>query len=160
MRAVVVYYSQTGRTEEMAENIAEGIRDRGVETDVVSIERSEEKSYRTNVEEAKKLVEAEIEPTKTDLSEYDFICIGTPVWSSAPATPVNGYLAEVRGVEGKKILCFATHGGGGPGDTFEIMKKLEKMGGKVVDTVAIPSGKVGAERGRKRARGSGRDLAG
>lgn len=159
MKALVVYYSQTGNTEEMAKNIAQGVKERDVQIEVVPIERSKEKSYSTNVEEAKKRVKAEIEPTQTDLSNYNLLLIGTPVWSSAPATPVNGYLARCKGVEGVKILCFATHGGGGAGDTFKIMReRLEEKGGEVIGTAALSSGKVSAERGKKKAREIGEEL--
>lgn len=137
----------------MAENIIRTLEDREVEVETVSIERSEEKSYDTNVKEAKKRVKSEIEPTKTNLRGYNLLCIGAPVWSSAPATPVNGYLARCSGVDGTKILCFASHGGGGPGDTFEIMKeKLEEKGGEIIETVALSSQRVSFEEGKKETR--------
>lgn len=159
MKALVIYYSQTGNTKEVAKNIACGLGETDVETKLVPIERSQKKDYSTNVEEAKRGVEAKIEPTETDLSEYELVCLGTPIWSSAPATPVNGYLAKCEGVEGTDILCFATHGGGGPGDTFKLMKsKLEGKGGKVLSTFALSSKEVSTKKGKRAAREAGRRL--
>lgn len=159
MKALVVYHSQTGNTKIIAEEIAEGLKERGVEVKLASIKPREEKDYETNVEEAKGGVKARIEPTETDLSGYKLVCIGSPVWSSAPSTPVNGYLAGCRGADGKEIVCFATHGGGGPGDSLEIMRReLEERGGKVIDTIAFPSSEISTEGGKERARQIGRKL--
>lgn len=159
MKALVVYHSQTGNTKIMAEEIARGLEERSVEVKLASIEPREEKDYKTNVEEAKKGVKAKIKPTETDLSEYELVCIGSPVWSSAPSTPVNGYLADCREISGKEIVCFATHGGGGPGNTLEIMRReLEERGGKVIDAIALSSSEISTKRDRECARKIGRKL--
>lgn len=160
MKALVVYYSQTGNTEKVARQMAQGLKDSDLEAEVVSIEPSKEKDYQTNVEEAKEQREAEIEPMQTDLRNYGLVCLGTPVWSSAPATPVNGWLGKCENVGGTKILCFATHGGGGPGETFEIMRsKLQEKGGKVVKTLSISSRKVSTGAGLEIAKKAGEELA-
>lgn len=103
MRVLVVYYSQTGRTKRVAKQLVSVLEDQGVKVEESSIEPVKEKDYRTNVREAREGVEAEIKPTLTDVSDYSVVCIGTPVWSSSPATPVNGYLASCSGLEGKKM---------------------------------------------------------
>lgn len=108
MRIVVAYYSQTGKTKKVAGEIADTLKSRGVEVERVQIESVEDKDYSTNVREAREGVEAEIRLTLTDLSEYDVVCVGTPVWSSSRATPVNGYFAACSGLEGMKAACFAT----------------------------------------------------
>ncbi len=138
MKAAVICYSATGNTEKMAEKMVELLRSEEIETELISIERGEERSYEENVEEAKQEKKVKIEPVKTDLSDFDLVVLGTPVWCGKPATPVNTYLSECEGSNDVEMILFVTHGGGGPGRTFEIMKtELEHKGGKVKDTFSI-----------------------
>ena len=140
MKALVIYYSQTGKTETIAEAIADGLKRGGADVRLEAIKPVEEKDYQTNVDEAKRGVKATIEPTVTDVKDYDIVCVGSPVWASAPAPSVNGYIASCTNLEGKKVVCFATHGGGGAESTIEQMKKmLEEKGATVVDSLSVSS---------------------
>jgi len=146
MKAAVIYYSKTGNTKKVAEKTMELLRskskevDKDVEPECIPIERSEELSYQKDVEGAKKEKRAEIEPVKNDLKDLDLLFLGTPVWCGKPATPLNTYMGECEGINGSKIICFVTHGGGGPGKTFEKMEKeLGAKGGRILDTLSIAS---------------------
>ena len=140
MKVLVVYYSQTGRTKKVAEELAAMLRSQGAEVRQVRIEPAQEKDYHTNVKEARKGVVAALKPTLTNVADYDRVCLGTPVWSSSPATPINGYLATCSGLEGKKAACFATHGGGSARSTLETLRtKLEEKGARVIDSLGIDS---------------------
>lgn len=140
MKVLVIYYSQTGKTKKLAEEIVKNFEIVGNKVRLESIEPVEEKDYGTNGREAKEGVEAKIKPTVGDVSGYDLICIGTPVWSSSPATPVNGYIAGVTGIKGMEVACFATSGGGSRESTFQKMKKkLKSKGAVVVDSFGIDS---------------------
>jgi len=88
MKILVIYYSQTGRTKRVAKELTDILRSRGAEVKQARIEPEEERDYNTNIREAQKGVAAKIKPTLTNVSDYDLVCVGTPVWSSAPATPV------------------------------------------------------------------------
>lgn len=140
MKVLVIYYSQSGKTKRLAEEIAKNFKVAGNEVELASIEPVEEKDYTTNVREAREGVEAKIKPAMTDVSGYDLICVGTPVWSSSPATSVNGYIASITGIKGKKVACFAPCGGGSAGSTLEKLRtKLEGKEAIVVDTFGIDS---------------------
>ncbi len=140
MKAAVVYYSETGNTEKVAKRITDTLRREGVEAELLSVEMSDERSYEENVEEAKREKKVKIEPVKTDLSDFDLLFIGSPVWCGKPATPINTYMEKCEGLNNLKIICFITHGGGGPGKTFEIIETdLVPKGGKIVDTLSIAS---------------------
>jgi flavorubredoxin len=85
-------------------------------------------------------VAAKIKPILTDVSVYDLVCMGTPVWSSSPSPPVNGYLAICSGLKSKKAACFATYGGGNARITLEKLRaKLEEKGAKVIGSLGIDS---------------------
>jgi flavodoxin len=45
-----------------------------------------------------------------DVSQYDLILIGSPVWRGAPATPVHTFLDQIQGYTGK-IASFYTDAG-------------------------------------------------
>ena len=58
-----------------------------------------------------------------NISDYDTIYIGTPVWWYTFATPIRTFLAE-NDFTGKTIMPFCTHGGGGASSTYADMQKL------------------------------------
>jgi len=143
MKAMVVYYSQTGNTEKVAKEIAKTLDNKGADVKTVSIERSLEKSYEENVEDAKKEEKARIEEARTDLSDFDLLFIGTPVWCGKPATPVNTYMDQCGRLDGMKIVPFLTHGGGGPSMTFDkIRDELEPKGGEVIEELSLSSDEI------------------
>ena len=63
-----------------------------------------------------------LKPFTFDPSAYDLIIIGTPVWASTPAPPVQTFIAEA-GITGKKIALFVCHMGGKK-DALEKFKAL------------------------------------
>ena len=54
----------------------------------------------------------EIEPIKSDLSQYDYIFLGFPVWYGTMAPPMLSLLNQVN-LDGKKVVPFCTFGSGG-----------------------------------------------
>ena len=54
----------------------------------------------------------EIQPIKADLSQFDIIFLGYPVWFGTYAPPVNAFLSQTD-LSGKKIVPFCTFGSGG-----------------------------------------------
>jgi len=140
MKILVIYYSQTGRTKRVAKELTDILGSRGAEVKQARIEPEEERDYNTNIREARKGVAAKIKPTLTNVSDYDLVCVGTPVWSSALATPVNGYLVACSGLKGKKAVCFTTYGGGSARSTLKKLRtKLEEKGAEVIDSLWIDS---------------------
>ena len=61
----------------------------------------------------------------TDISTYDIIFVGTPAWWYTMAPPVMTFLEE-NNFEGKTIVPFITHGGGGKYTIAQDMGKLAK----------------------------------
>jgi menaquinone-dependent protoporphyrinogen IX oxidase len=49
-------------------------------------------------------------PVKTDLTDYDLLCIGIPVWGGRPSAPVTKYLLLTKNTIGKKAICFYVYG--------------------------------------------------
>ena len=110
-RILVVYYSRTGRTRQIAEAIAtqlnaetESIQDIG--------QRSGIRGYIRSLLEAVQNHAIRIAPPAKDPSEYDLIILGTPVWAHKMCSPVRAYVTAQQ-KRFKKIAVFCTQGGSG-----------------------------------------------
>lgn len=121
---LITYYSYSGNTKAVAEkiqkltggDIAEIVPVKPYPTgynDVVSLAKTEKEQN----------IMPEIKPLNKDVKDYDVIFVGTPVWWYTMASPVKTFLAN-NNFEGKIIVPFCTHGGGGESATFTDMKKL------------------------------------
>ncbi|MFW5952812.1 MAG: flavodoxin family protein [Candidatus Natronoplasma sp.] len=151
MKAIIVYYSQTGNTEKVAKEIGKILDSEEIDVRTLSIERSRTRTYDQNVEDAKKEEKAKIEEAQTDLSDFDMLFIGTPVWCGKPATPVNAYVNQCERLDGIDIIPFLTHGGGGPSMTFDKIKnELEPKGGNVVEELSLSSKEVDTKAGKEK----------
>ncbi|MCD8293370.1 MAG: hypothetical protein LUC23_06370 [Prevotellaceae bacterium] len=110
---LVLYYSQTGNTEEVAEDIAELVYAEAVSFDV-------ETPYNGTFDETIERCLAEqqadtlspLMPLDIDLDDYDVIFLGYPVWFGTYARPVASLLKELD-FSGKTIVPFCTFGSGG-----------------------------------------------
>lgn len=112
MKTLLVYYSYTGNTEIIADMIKEKL-----ECDVVQLKPKNpflEEDYQAIVdkyqsnESSKECVE--IEDINVDLSNYDKVIIGTPVWWYT-ITPVLREFLKNNDLSQKQVYAFATNAG-------------------------------------------------
>ena len=61
----------------------------------------------------------EKEPAAVDVSEYNVLVFGSPMWAFKPTLVIHTAIASLKECEGKKAVAFSTHGGR-PGQTDEI----------------------------------------
>lgn len=122
-KKLVVYYSYTGNTKMIAEQIQKKL-----ECDILEIKPVVPYStdYQTVVDEEQNNESAkktpEIEKIDVDLSKYDEIIIGSPVWWYTIAPVIRTFLKE-NDLSGKTIKPFATNAGW-LGRTFKEIKDL------------------------------------
>lgn len=115
MKSCIIYYSHSGHTRRLAEQIA-----KETHGDLLELvpEIPYPQDYSTVVAQAKKELQQKVRPKlKTrvpDLSAYDMLFIGTPNWWSSPAPPVLTFL-EQTALHGIPVAPFCTSGGGGFG---------------------------------------------
>ena len=76
------------------------------------------KKSRSSVEMSDKKYRPEIMKKELDMSSYDEILLGFPIWWYVAPTIINTFL-EAYDFSGKKIVLFATSGGSGFGNTVE-----------------------------------------
>lgn len=135
-KVLIAYFSWSGNTQYVAEKIH-----KTVGGDMFRIET--ETPYPDNYHEtayvvAKKQYEENIKPKlkdNGDVSDYDVIFVGTPAWWYTMAPAVKTFLTE-NNFEGKTIVPFITHGGGGKYSIAEDMSKLAK-GSKVLKPFVV-----------------------
>ncbi len=126
MRALVVFYSRSGATETVADDIREGLL-RFVHVDVewIRIKRYEPffiGSVRLILDCFSKskfpLVGLTYDPTK-----YQYLVVGTPVWSGSCTPPIQSYLTEMV-CPSNKVGLFTTQSGD-PNE--EVIEEMENM---------------------------------
>ncbi|MCD8350180.1 MAG: NAD(P)H-dependent oxidoreductase [Planctomycetaceae bacterium] len=123
MKSVVVFYSWSGRTKEMARAIADAT---GADLVEIEPEMPYSQDYNTVVNQAKKEIQTDtvrpFKPVDVDIKQYDTVFLGSPVWWGTMAPPLAAFIKTVDW-NGKTVMPFSTHGGGGKGHTDSDMKK-------------------------------------
>ncbi len=130
MSVCIVFHSETGNTKKVAEYVAKAtgatllpVRDCAGYNKITM--------YLLGIPRARAGDKATIDPPKIDVSAFDLVVIGSPVWAWKPTPAANAAIAALSGCEGKKGMVFATSGGM-PKDTLAIMKNtLEGRGVRV-----------------------------
>ena len=123
MKILVVYYSYSGITKRLAEDIALITNGDLIE---IKIDKPYSFSYNTAVKEVREQIEKQYCPKiisdLENVNNYDTIFIGSPNWLKTFAPPILSFLKEVD-LSNKTIIPFCTHGGGGLGHMVEDFKR-------------------------------------
>ena len=112
-KVLVLYYSQTSNTKQVATEIATRLN-ADIE-EIVPVQPYDgefEATIQRCMKEREEGILPEVKPLTSDLSKYDVIFIGYPVWFGTFAPPVGAFLSQVD-LSGKKIVPFCTFGSGG-----------------------------------------------
>jgi len=136
VRACVIYYSYSGITR----GIAEGIRNASG-CDILEVRTktpySSFTAYTTGVLRSRKMACDPIEPGEIDVSQYDILIIGTPVWAWKPSPAINAAVKALRGCEGKMAVIFTTCSNH-PGEALPILSRaLEERGVTVMAEISL-----------------------
>ena len=126
MKTLVVYYSLEGNTEYAANRIAENL---GADTlRLVPVKAYPDKGFMKFFVGGRSAVFGQkpaLEHYETDLSAYDRIIFGFPVWAANFAPPIHTFISEnADEIRGKKIAAFACQGGSGAQKAFLKLRKL------------------------------------
>lgn len=114
-KILIVYYSYSNATRSLAEDIA--IITNGDIRELIP-ERPYSFTYNGATKEVRNEVERGYCPKllsgNEPVTDYEYIFIGTPNWFKSFAPPILSFLRSVN-LDGKTIIPFCTHGGGGFG---------------------------------------------
>ena len=117
MKTLLVYYSRTGNTRIIADTISESV-DCDIEEIVEKDKRKGIIGYIKSGYQASRGKVNHIEDSKYELSNYDLLIIGTPVWAGKMSVPVRTYLKKNMN-KIPLLACFCTCGGSGIEQTIE-----------------------------------------
>ena len=136
IRACVIFYSYSGITR----GIAEGIRNASG-CDLIDVRTKKQYTsfsvYTKGVLRSRKMGCDPIEPAEINVSDYDFLIIGTPVWAWKPAPAINAAIRALKGCEGKKAVIFTTCCNQ-PGEALPIMSKaLADRGVRIMAEISM-----------------------
>ena len=139
-KKLVAYFSASGVTASLATNLAAAIGADLFEIEpVIRYAKADldwtNKKSRSSVEMNDKSSRPAVAKKLGNMSEYDEVFVGFPIWWYIAPTIVNTFL-EGYGLAGKTIIPFATSGGSGMGETNEYLanscKSAKLVEGKVL----------------------------
>lgn len=133
-KTLVVYYSATGNTENVAKTIATA-----TDGDLFELEPAEPYSDADLnwTDDNSRVVREHDNPDERDIAlvkstvenwdEYDTIFIGYPIWWGIAAWPVDGFI-EANDFTGKTVIPFATSSSSGLGESGELLSEMAGTG--------------------------------
>lgn len=112
-RSLIVYYSQTGATKQVAD-LLKGKTTADIEE--IQLENPYvgdlgQTAARCQQESVEGILPA-LKPMKANVADYDTVFIGYPIWMGTYAPPIAAFLKSVN-LAGKVVIPFCTFGSGG-----------------------------------------------
>lgn len=123
MKTLVAYFSASGITAKLAENLAESIG-ADIHAIIPAVPYTDadldwrDKNSRSTIEMQDPNSRPAIAALRDNMDEYDTIFVGFPIWWYKAPTIINTFL-ESYDMNNKTIVVFATSGSSGMGETVE-----------------------------------------
>ena len=115
-RTLVVFYSRSGTTRRIAQALSGALK-----CDLEEITEPRPRTgflgYLRSLLEARRKLPSIIAPKKHDVSSYDLVVIGTPVWAWSLSSPVRAYLTATAS-QLPEVAFFCTLGARGSESAF------------------------------------------
>jgi flavodoxin len=126
MKAIVIFYSRSGSTKKAAEAIAQALGC-DIEELVDTQKRSGLFGLIRSGRQAMKEELTTLQPLKKDITQYDLVIVGGPVWASKMSVPVRTFIAQNKD-RMKEVAFFFTSGG--KDNAPKIFPAMEQLCGK------------------------------
>ena len=139
-KALVVTYSYTGNTKAVADEIINRFK-----ADPVTIMAKDYDGFsggmRASYDAWTEVILTTIEPETVDMSQYDLVFLGSPIWWYRPAVPLWTFV-EKNDFTGKTVVLFNTFNSRFKSEYIEEFKSLvEKNGGQFTDHLYVKRGR-------------------
>jgi len=138
---VVVYYSRSGHTENMAREIA-----RFFSADVVRITTDaypqDWSGWRRASSDASERVLPEIDHEPVDLSRYRLIFIGSPIWWYRPSPPLWRFVDDADFAD-RPVVLFNTYNSRFKDEEIEAFRdRVAARHGRMIDHIQVRRGRI------------------
>lgn len=121
-RSIVIYYSQTGATKAVALELQKLLK---ADIESIEVENPYTGDFQATIGRCQQEMQSNtlpaLKPLKSDLSKYDTIYLGYPIWFGTYARPMLAFIKS-QTFEGKTVIPFCTFGSGGLNTTNESLK--------------------------------------
>ena len=142
-KTLVLYYSQLGNTKQVADEIANRL---GADIEAIEAVDPYDPDFQACIQrclqEREQGVLPDINPVQADLSKYDVVFLGYPIWFGTYAPPVTKWLEGVD-LGGKKVVPFCTFGSGGLESSVADLRKCQP-GAEVMDGYGVRAARLEA----------------
>jgi flavodoxin len=137
MKICIIYHSETGNTRHVAQHLSAACGDPRIIEVHDRAEYSRLTQFLSRCKKARGEETTPVEPLSIDVSGYDLVVLGSPVWAFKPTPVIHAAIDALKGCEDKSALGFFTHGGmpGSSDKTFRRWCKRRRM--QVSGTMAI-----------------------
>ena len=142
-KALVLYYSESGTTKTVAEELKQQL---GADIEAVEAVEPYSGNFQETIQRSQRERESgqspAIKPLKSNLADYDVIFLGYPIWFGTYAMPIVTLVKE-HDFAGKTIVPFCTFGSGGLNTSSDALSKaLPKA--KIVKGYGVRTARVAA----------------
>jgi flavodoxin len=108
VKTLVVYFTRSGNTTKVAEEIAAAL-EADIELLEDDVNRGGPIGFVKSGREARSDTMVNLKPLKHDLTTYDLVVVGTPVWARTVSSPVRTFLRTAK-LGSAKLAWFCTVG--------------------------------------------------
>jgi flavodoxin len=122
MKSLVIYFSRTGNTKKVAEDIAHALH-----CDIEELKDQQKRKgiigYLRSGKEAMKKEKINLNDLQTQPKNYDLVIIGTPIWAFTMSTPIRTFLEEYK-TDLPKVAFFSASDSTPGNKTFSYMQEV------------------------------------
>lgn len=122
-KTLVLYYSQSGTTQTVAEELQ---RQLGADIERIEAVNPYDGDYQATIQrgsdEMKSGETPALQPIRSKLADYDVVFIGYPIWFGTYALPIATLVKE-NDFAGKTVVPFCTFGSGGLNTSSDALRK-------------------------------------
>ena len=149
MKILIAYYSKTGTTKKLAEILSKKLD--------ADIEELEDKKKRSGIlgwifggRDGMRKIPTEIGKIKHDISKYDVVLLGGPLWGFNSVAPAARTFLTQNNSKIKKAAFFITRGGAKPSTAALIDLKNIAFGKVIDDTLDLRESEINSEISREK----------
>jgi flavodoxin len=121
MKICYIYHSESGHTRGVVDKCLAATGGEKIEVRYLSHHHRFAKYIMTAMK-SREILEHPIDPPEIDVSGYDLLVIGSPVWGGRPTPAIMAAIKGLKGCEGKKSVVVVTCGGS-PGESIPLMEQ-------------------------------------